>query len=88
MGVADVRSVSWVPMGRRIAAVQDPALCDPCVMKSRVGKHWSGEQNPRDTLFKGRNIQELSVGDTSVGDTSTSHRQEEEGDRRQKRRIL
>ncbi len=48
-------------MGRRIAAM-DPALCDPCVMKSRVGKHWSGAQNPRDTLFKGRNIQELSVG--------------------------
>jgi hypothetical protein len=29
------------PMGRRIAAV-DPALCDPCVMRSRVGTHRSG----------------------------------------------
>jgi hypothetical protein len=74
MGVADVmlgqvRSVSSV---RRIAAM-DPVLCDPCVTKSRVGTHCSGAQNPRDTLFKGRNIQELSVGDTSVGDTSTLH---------------
>jgi hypothetical protein len=67
-----VRSISSVPMGRRIAAV-DPALCDPCVTKSRVGTHWSGAQYPRDTLFKGCNIQELSVGDTSVGDTSTLH---------------
>jgi hypothetical protein len=29
------------PMGRRIAAV-DPALCDPCVARSRVGTHRSG----------------------------------------------
>jgi hypothetical protein len=79
MGVADVM-LGWVrsvqfrryPMGRRIAVV-DPALCDPCVTKSRVGTHWSGAQYPRDTLFKGRNIQELSVGDTSVRDTSTLH---------------
>jgi hypothetical protein len=53
------------PMGRRIAAV------DPSVTQSRVGTHWSGAQYLRDALFKGRNIQELSVGDTSVGDTST-----------------
>jgi hypothetical protein len=53
------------PMGRRIAAV-DPALCDPCVTQSRVGTHWSGAQYPRNTLFKGRNIRELSVGDTST----------------------
>jgi hypothetical protein len=60
-------------MGRWIAAA-DPALCDPSVTQSRVGTHWSGAQYLRDALFKGRNIQELSVGDTSVGDTSTLHR--------------
>ncbi len=59
-------------MGRRIAAV-DPAVCGPCVTQSRFGTHWSGAQYPRDALFKGRNIQELSVGDTSVGDPSTLH---------------
>jgi hypothetical protein len=59
-------------MGRRIAAV-DPALCDPCVRQSRVGTHWPRAQYPRDALFKGRNIQELSVRDTSVGATSTLH---------------
>ncbi len=42
-----------------------------CLMQSRVGTHWSGAQYPRDALFKGRNIQEFSVGDTSVGGTST-----------------
>jgi hypothetical protein len=57
---------------RRIAAV-DPALCNPSVTHSRVGTHWSEAQYLRDTLFKGRNIQELLVGDTSVGDTSTLH---------------
>ncbi len=41
--------------------------------RSRVGTQRSGTQYPRDALFKGRNIQELSVGDTSVGDTSTLH---------------
>ena len=60
------------PMGRRIAAV-DPALCDPCVMWSRVGTDRSEALYPKDNLFKGRNIQELSVRDTSVGDTSTLH---------------
>jgi hypothetical protein len=55
----------WYPMGRRIAAV-DPVLCNPCVTQSRVRTHWSGAQYPRDVLFKGRNIQELSVGDTST----------------------
>ncbi len=50
------------------------ALCGPCVTRSRVGTHRSGAQDPRDALFKGCNIQELSVGDTSVGDTSTLHR--------------
>ncbi len=59
-------------MGRRIAAV-DPVLCNPCVTQSRVGTHWSRAQYPRDALFKGRNIQELSVRNTSVGDTSTLH---------------
>ncbi len=39
----------------------------------QVGTHRSGAQYPRDTLFKGRNIQEFSVRDTSVGDTSTLH---------------
>ncbi len=34
--------------------------------RSRVGTHRSGTQYPRDALFKGRNIQELSVGDTST----------------------
>ncbi len=42
--------------------------------QSRDGTHWSGAQYPRDALFKGRNIQELSVRDTSVGDISTLHR--------------
>ncbi len=60
------------PMGRWIAAA-DPALCNPSVTQSRVGTHWSGAQYLRDALFKGRNIQELLVGDTSVGDTSTLH---------------
>ncbi len=32
-----------------------------------------GTQYLREALFKGRNIQEFSVGDTSVGDTSTLH---------------
>ncbi len=45
----------------------------PCLMRSRVGTHQSGAKYPRDALFKGRNIQELSVRDTSVGDTSTLH---------------
>ena len=60
-------------MGRRIAAV-DPALCDPGLMQSgsRVGTHWSGAQYPRDAFSKGRNIQELSVGDTSVRDAASS----------------
>jgi hypothetical protein len=39
--------------------------------RSRVGTHQSGTQYSRDALFKGRNIQELLVGDTSVGETST-----------------
>ncbi len=42
-------------------------------MRSRVGTHRSGAKYPREALFKGRNIQELSVRDTSVGDTSTLH---------------
>jgi hypothetical protein len=67
-----VRSISSVPDWQALAAV-DSALCDPCVMQSRVGTHWSGAQYPRDALFKGRNIQELSIGDRSVGDTSTLH---------------
>ncbi len=49
------------------------ALCRLCVTRSRVGTHRSGAQYPRDALSKGRNIQELSVRDTSVGDTSTLH---------------
>jgi hypothetical protein len=71
MGVADVmlgqvRSVSSVPNG------QVDSCRGSCFLRSmhyavRVGTHWSGAQYPRDTLFKGRNIQELSVGDTSVG---------------------
>jgi hypothetical protein len=47
------------------------ALCGPCVTQSRVSTHRSGAQYPRDALFKGRNIQDLSDGNTSVGDTST-----------------
>jgi hypothetical protein len=39
----------------------------------QVGTHRSGAKYPRDALFKGRNIQELSVRDTSVGNTSTLH---------------
>ncbi len=35
-------------------------------MRYRVGTHRSGTQYPRDALFKGRNIQEFSVGDTST----------------------
>ncbi len=50
------------------------ALYGPCLRWSRVGTHRSGTQYPRDALFKGRNIHELSVRDTSVGDTSTLHR--------------
>ncbi len=65
------------PKGRRIAAV-DPALCGPSVTQSRVGTPWSGTQYLRDALFKGRNIQELSVGDTSVGDSSTLHQNKRE----------
>jgi hypothetical protein len=42
-------------------------------MRSRVGTHRSGAKYPRDTLFKGRSIQELLVRDTSVRDTSTLH---------------
>jgi hypothetical protein len=42
-------------------------------MQSRVGTHRSGAQCPRDALFKGRSIQEFSVGGTLVGDTSTLH---------------
>jgi hypothetical protein len=49
------------------------ALCGPCVTRSRVGTHQSGPKYPRDALFKGRNIQEFSIRDTSVGDTSTLH---------------
>jgi hypothetical protein len=45
----------------------------PCLTRTRVGTHRSGAQYPRDALFKGRNIQEFSVGDTSVGGTSTLH---------------
>jgi hypothetical protein len=41
--------------------------------RSRVGTHRSGTQYSMDALFKGLNIQELSVEDTSVGDTSTLH---------------
>jgi hypothetical protein len=48
-------------------------MCGPYVMRSRVGTHGSGAQYPREALFKGRNIQEFSVGDTSVRDTSTLH---------------
>ncbi len=47
-------------------------LCCLCMTRSRVGTHRSGAQYPREALSKGRNIQELSVGDTSVGDTSES----------------
>jgi hypothetical protein len=35
-------------------------------MRSRVGTHRSGAKYPRDALFKGCNIQELSVGDIST----------------------
>jgi hypothetical protein len=38
------------------------ALCGPCMTRSRVGTLRSGAQYPREALFKGRNIQELSVG--------------------------
>jgi hypothetical protein len=41
-------------------------LCSLCVTRSRVGTHRTGAQYERDALFKGRNIQELSVGDTST----------------------
>jgi hypothetical protein len=42
-------------------------------MRSRVGTHRSRAEYPRDALFKGCNIQEFPVRDTSVGDTSTLH---------------
>jgi hypothetical protein len=45
-------------------------------MRSRVGTHRPGEKYPRDTLFKGRNIQELSVRDTSVGDINPASKVE------------
>ena len=77
MGVADVmlgqvRSVSSVPNG------QVDSCRGSCFLRSmhyavRVGTHWSGAQYPRDSLFKGGNIQEHLVGDTWVGDTSTLH---------------
>ncbi len=50
------------------------ALCGRCLTRSRVGTHRYGAQYSRDALFKGRNIQELSVRDTAVRDTSTLHR--------------
>jgi hypothetical protein len=43
------------------------------LMPSRVGTHRSGMISPRDKSYMGRNIQDLSVGDTSVGDTLTLH---------------
>jgi hypothetical protein len=46
-----------------------PTELVPCLTRSMVGTHRSGARYPRDALFKGRNIQEFSVGDTSVGDT-------------------
>jgi hypothetical protein len=49
------------------------ALCGPCLTRSWVWTHRSGAQYPRDALFQGLNIQELSARDTSVGDTSTLH---------------
>jgi hypothetical protein len=39
----------------------------------RDGMVRSGAKQPRDTLSKGCNIQEFSVGDTSVGDGLTLH---------------
>jgi hypothetical protein len=39
----------------------------------RDGMVRSGAKYPRDTLSKGCNIQEFSVGDTSVGDGLTLH---------------
>jgi hypothetical protein len=39
----------------------------------RDGMVWSWAQYPKDTLSKGCNIQEFSVGDTSVGDGQTLH---------------
>ncbi len=56
-------------------------LCGSCVVQSmRDAVHgWytlvRGTKYPRDALFKGRNIQELSVGDASVRDTSILHRE-------------
>jgi hypothetical protein len=50
-----------------------PTELVPCLTLSRVGKHRSGTHYSRDSLFKGRIIQEFSVGDTSVRDTSTLH---------------
>ncbi len=44
-----------------------------CLTRSKVGTHWSGTPYPREALFKGHNIQEFSVRDTSIGDTSTLH---------------
>ncbi len=69
MGVTDVMLVRSGQFCQFPNGQVDPALCDPCVTQSRVGTHWSEAQYPRDALLKGRNIQELSVGDTSVGDT-------------------
>ncbi len=50
----------------------DPTLCDPSVTQSRVGTHWSGAQYLRDAWFKGRHIQELSVGIHRSGTLSPS----------------
>ncbi len=43
-----------------------PTELVPCLTQSRVGTYRSGAQYPRDALFKGPNIQEFSVGDTST----------------------
>ncbi len=73
------RSDTRLPAAARFSAAKRwSSMCGPsvhpCLTRSRVGKHRSGTQYPRDALFKGRNIQEFSFGDTSVGDTSTLHR--------------
>jgi hypothetical protein len=40
---------------------------------SQLRMVWSGTQYPRNALSKGRNVQEISVRDTSVGDELTLH---------------
>ncbi len=80
IGLAPLRRMHARPKHKlhRFAALKRATVGSQVSLRSiisefRDGMVRSGAKKPRDTLFKGCNIQESSVGDTSVGYRLTLH---------------